>query len=110
MDFVLTAKGEMKMRLIDCEKLLVDVDAEFHKTNPAGEEQIGFLKCRKIIRDAPTIEAEPVRHRTWVIKTHNYGYGEFEAKHCPDCDRALPTEYDANYCPNCGAKMDGKEK
>lgn len=62
------------------------------------------------INKAPTIEAEPVRHRSWVIKTHDDGYGEFNVKHCPDCDAGLPPEFEANYCYWCGAKMDGGEK
>lgn len=62
------------------------------------------------LKDEPTIEAEPVRHRTWVIKTHDDGYGAYQVKHCPDCDRGLPVEYDADYCPKCGAKMDGGKK
>lgn len=65
---------------------------------------------KEIINKAPAVDAEPVRHRTWVIKTHDDGYGEYKLKHCPDCDKALPTEFDANYCYWCGAKMDGKEK
>lgn len=61
------------------------------------------------LKNEPTIEAEPVRHRNWVVKTHDDEYGEYELKHCPDCDKALPTDFDANYCYWCGAKMDGKE-
>lgn len=96
------------MRLIDTEQTEKRWFTELHgnfKDDYAKGFQAGLLA---VIRQE-AIEAEPVRHRTWVIKTHDDGYGEFEIKHCPDCDRGLPTEYDATYCPNCGAKMDGKE-
>lgn len=76
-----------------------------------SEYDIGYnnalTMAKSIAKKAPTIEAEPVRHRAWVIKTHDYGYGEFKFKHCPDCDAGLPPEFEANYCYWCGAKMDG---
>lgn len=40
-----------KKEYIERQALLVSLDAEFFKTNPSGEEQLGFLKCRKIIRE-----------------------------------------------------------
>lgn len=65
-----------------------------------------FLFSRRVY----TIEKLNRCYRTWVIKTHDDGYGAYQIKHCPDCDRGLPVEYDADYCPKCGAKMDGGKK
>lgn len=110
------------MRLIDADIFCKEIEKEIkdivipepYADWKNSEYDIGYnnalTMAESIAKKAPTIEAEPVRHRTWVIKTHDDGYGEYEVKHCPDCDRGLPTTYDASYCPNCGAKMDGKEK
>lgn len=117
------------MRLIDADALEKDYRSQFESVyrnirdavnisdyyierKAAYDKELARMEMEsfcEFLQSRPTIEAEPVRHRTWVIKTHDDGYGEFEIKHCPDCDRGLPTEYDATYCPNCGAKMDGKE-
>lgn len=88
------------------------IDAENIERTQLDLCDLGYDICFEVIllediESAPTIEAEPVRHRTWVIKTHDDGYGEFNVKHCPDCDAGLPPEFEANYCYWCGAKMDG---
>ena len=54
----------------------------------------------EMIKDAPTIDAEPVRHGR-IIKLKRWG----EWPRCNLCDGTAPIAY--NYCPNCGAKMDG---
>ena len=54
------------------------------------------------IEEAPTIEAEPVRHGYWMCGDY-YDIGDV----CSECDwdsgMVNPT---LRYCPNCGAKMD----
>ena len=50
--------------------------------------------------NAPTVDAEPVRHGHWI-----------EAKYplftCSECGATYQDiGYGYNYCPNCGAKMD----
>ena len=57
-----------------------------------------------IIDDAPTIEAEPVKHGRWEWR----GFNIF----CSECDFGPyfdSTEPLYRYCPNCGAKMDKEE-
>lgn len=55
------------------------------------------------IDEAPTIEAEPVRHGRWIKR----GQDIF----CSECDEesgytwAGASRY-SDYCPNCGCKMD----
>lgn len=49
--------------LIDANVVLAEIDKEFHKTDPSGEEQIGFLKCRRIVRTAPTVDVVEVMHQ-----------------------------------------------
>ena len=93
------------MRLIDADDLLW----ELAKVGIAYRVEVN-----RTIMNAPTIEAEPVRHGRWkaeerdswsgggayICSACGYGYswgGFFEAN-------------DFNYCPNCGAKMDGGEE
>ena len=107
------------MRLIDADRALEIVRDQgiahpnaYHLTNYAT----------LILREAPTIEAEPVRHGRWVIeKRHavsrnpyiddNY----FASATCSECDFCIHAETKSfgypdwnttNYCPNCGAKLD----
>lgn len=54
----------------------------------------------RIVDEAPTIDAEPVRHGRWEC----YLSDPF----CSECDEFAETV--TNYCPNCGAKMDLEEE
>lgn len=73
--------------------------------------QIGCDVMEKVVRSAPTVDAEPVRHGRWIERE--------DKTICSSCDTPLPTvEFtDAEFgrvcieinktpcCPNCGAKM-----
>ena len=48
------------MTYIEREALLEKLDAIFFATDPAGDEQIGVLKCRKAIRALPAADVAPV--------------------------------------------------
>ena len=48
------------------------------------------------IDDAPTVDAEPVKHGVW--------FGTV----CSCCGASTSFSYDCEYCPNCGALMDGE--
>ena len=80
------------MKLIDADKLMKSL-------NPKESVWVGLV-LPELIDNAPTVEAEPVRHGHWV-----------EAKYplftCSECGATYQdTGYSYNYCPNCGAKMD----
>ena len=46
---------------IEREALIKKIDEEFYKTDTCGEEQIGFLKCRRISREIPAADVASVR-------------------------------------------------
>lgn len=92
-------------RLIDANELYVDARC--------GENEEPYISLYQI-NDAPTIEAEPVRHGHWSLNPHNRAWDVCSA--CgigtkrreyglnPDGTEYV-TEYSYRYCPNCGAKM-----
>lgn len=63
-----------------------------------------------ILQEAPTIEAEPVRHGRWLSLE---GWFNKSSVKCSVCGNTLNMDGvnagrgDANFCPNCGARMDG---
>lgn len=91
------------MRLIDADALIEK--AYWHGEHPdVGNpfaEGVDAIDMRDI-DEAPTIEAEPVRHGYWMCGDY-YDIGDV----CSECDwdsgMVNPT---LRYCPNCGAKMD----
>ena len=69
----------------------------------------------KIINDAPTADAEPVKHGRWIYGENEDGQ---DGIFCSECDHFVPWYYDYYdktddlindnpRCPNCGARMDG---
>ena len=80
------------MRLIDSTSLILGSDGE-------------SVPLHAIVK-APTIEAEPVRHGRWVMKSTCGPHTE--KPHCSVCDKIPKSICFEPYCPNCGAKM-GKE-
>lgn len=115
------------MRLIDADALrMLWLDED-----PNLEFEINTVL--ESIDEQPTVEAEPVRHGTWVLEAHNerVNYRWSVTAKCPECGHdkgeiyagffpGFPesfAEYEVlacaesvrldNFCPNCGAKMDG---
>ena len=87
------------MRLIDADALI----AEYCEGCKMLEECKTDPICATLmwIVEAPTIEAEPVRHGRWIHDINNlYGCSE-----CMEREAMSPKKL-KNYCPNCGAKMD----
>lgn len=62
----------------------------------------------RIVDEAPTIEAEPVRNGKWhqyrlsVPKGRGQTYSVYGCNKCRKHEKKRTA-----YCPNCGAKMDG---
>ena len=107
------------MRLIDADELMriaesVEKNAE---TIPNNEAQIsGMAHITQLIYEAPTIDAEPVKHGEWEEKETYLNEGdceitEWQSARCSVCGKYHTTPYmyyfdKYNFCPNCGAKMD----
>jgi len=86
-------------RLIDANALKEYIDCG-HLRNPC-EVCFSELDVVNLIDEAPTIEAEPVRHGKWIEYPIAYGMNQ-----CSECGVLRFGE--SNYCPNCGARMDAE--
>lgn len=114
-------------RPIDADALLAEYDRQ-HVGEPG--------RARKLIEDAPTVDAEPVRHGRWEWREY-WGAAAFQnppemydagwacsacgtdllqylQSHFPDIpsytECASEEKPTLKRCPNCGAKMDAKEE
>lgn len=99
------------MRLIDADALNIRKYTRWFE-DPADERQV-----ERMIREAPTIEAEPVKRGEWKQGYNHEFLGEdWDEIPYIDCSQCKHREwhYDTentnvnppNFCPNCGAKMD----
>ena len=103
------------MRLIDADALdfCFPMPDDFNSTL----KQIGIEMAKARVVNAPTIEAEPVRHGRWIISGKEYRNQDVTCSECGDKHetygwprKQLEKEYQKkHYCPNCGAKMGGED-
>lgn len=118
------------IRLIDVGALFDQIRLQANRSS-LGETrtpEIGGLEIISQIKEAPTIDAEPVRHGRWMIKHYNFTFCEYEMVpydatrmdnpsgnlYCSECNaEALLNGHEedvpSRYCPNCGAEMDQAE-
>lgn len=105
------------MRLIDADALLPMMKyATIDNEIGVFPIKIGFNVIAKVINEAPTVDAEPVRHSKWVIKSNfdekvNRNYQHILCSECRTCvaydwEGKLRTALNYKYCPTCGAKID----
>ena len=67
----------------------------------SGEEDRDWLM--KCINEAPTIEAEPVKHGKWIEKEE----GKLCCTECEYTYKHFNDEFPKlKYCPNCGSRME----
>ena len=103
------------MRLIDADAL----DFCFPMTDGLNGilKQIGIEMAKARAMNAPTIEAEPVRHGRWFDtgvenETGNIYFcsvcNKYNNPNKKDVEMKRAKEKPA-YCPNCGAKMGGED-
>ena len=96
-------------RLIDANALFDQIRLQANRSS-LGETrtpEISGLEVISLIKEAPVIDAEPVRHGRWIFELYSYSTPK-----CSCCGWNMPYSEDStmdarNYCPRCGAKMDG---
>ena len=59
-------------------------------------------KARKLIEEAPTVDAAPVVHGRWIqCEPHS-------PLECGECHCFFVRLYPRDFCPHCGAKMEAR--
>lgn len=91
------------MELIDKQYALASAISGIVITDENGEEWIRRREVRESIMNAPTIDAEPVKHGRWIRRKTVTHHGEL---YCSICEEESPIQMLWRYCPSCGAKMD----
>lgn len=89
------------MRLIDADKL--ESGEVIIPTENGGYEYVEVF-YKDDVDNAPTVEAEPIRHGHW-IEEKSIGDCCYKCSNCGFIRDAYLLEIE-NYCPNCGARMD----
>ena len=89
------------MRLIDADALSAEMYRKSFEVDDGRNVWNSGLWIRyqifeEAIKDAPTIDAEPVRHGKWLW---------LDGVRCSRCNYKLATTGLPSYCPNCGARM-----
>ena len=96
--------NEKRLDLISRQALIAEYDRA-HIGPPGG--------ARKLMEDAPTVDAVEVVHGRWLntqVETGDpFGYDtwEIDVFVCSVCGVHFDVSECRNYCSNCGAKMDG---
>lgn len=101
----------LTIRLIDAdERIFIWKEAMLYMLKgDYGKHPINMETPIEDLENAPTIEAEPIKHGRW----ERYYYSYFGRHQCV-CSECKDSEYwkkyycygVESYCPNCGAKMD----
>lgn len=96
------------MRLIDGDELRETMYHEAFETDTDMQKWDGgcwirYKMFENALKNAPTIEAEPIRYGEWIGKPMIGGYSRMR---CSVCDNVfLDNKEKWNYCPCCGARM-----
>lgn len=92
-------KGEKMPRLIDADTIF---NGELLMVSDVAYDAVHAIIER--INNAPTVDAEPVRHGRWQKKRNPMMYQIVPYVYvCDQCGTTF--EYDTPYCGECGAKM-----
>ena len=101
------------MEKMSSENRLIDADALINRllnTKIVAANMFQYANAvTNMIGDAPTIEAEPVRHGYWENAN---GRPKTYIRKCSVCGKEAyfcGRGCSYKYCPNCGAKMGGCE-
>ena len=110
------------MRLVDAHKLYEQYETAMRElvksTNceNVSLEALSLLCGAKLIADAPTVDAAPVKHGKWIMMG-GMKPPEYHHHHqCSVCEAYAPMQAPYGFkealtpwCPGCGAKMDLEE-
>ena len=92
------------MRLIDADALIYALETIDYSGSPESLEDWTPQDLTKVeiadINNAPSIDAEPIRHGHWNIV-------EGMPTQCSVCGYYVKQKT-FNYCPYCGARMEGE--
>lgn len=99
------------MRLIDADALIKDNGLESatkygnrtEKQRTASYSTMMLYEIAEMIDEAPTVDAEPVRHGRWIFADDGYC-------RCSECNQKAPSIEDevtmTDFCPHCGQRLD----
>lgn len=87
-------------RLIDADALNLEYEVDMADDWKTAHE------IANIVKYAPTIDAEPVKHGKW-IETDEWDEFSGRLYKCSNCKTFVLGYFD-NYCPYCGAYMRGE--
>ncbi len=96
------------MRIIDADKLRPDMKI----FTSAYSTELTKCYSQEAIDNAPTVDAEPVRHGEWTEKKSGKGIWDYYFV-CSECHKNTPDKayiISPDFCPWCGAIMDGGDK
>ena len=102
------------MRLLDAHKLYEQYETAMYELVKSTNcenislEALSLLCGAKLIADAPTLDAIPVKHGRWLPVLNGIDDDTNPAFDCSECDAMCNKKH--NYCPACGAKMDLEEQ
>ena len=97
------------MRLIDADALKKKAQMRGHVLEKSMVTAYHMCVSTHDINEAPTVDAEPVRHGRWIMADEYCNHAkEFQ---CSACGNTVEYDYytrfcEYDFCPNCGAKMD----
>ena len=88
-------------RLIDADALNREIDkVECYSRDP----YVTYMS--ECIANAPTVDAEPVRHGKWCEGTECYSDDFIVCSVCGEAFNVMDNDtYRFDYCPKCGARM-----
>lgn len=91
---------------------------DYHRQG-ATDMALGYGSAICDVKQAPAVDAEPVKRGRWIERHHTYSdeeapIEEWQSAKCSVCGKYHTTPYmyyftDYHFCPHCGAKMEGKD-
>lgn len=93
------------MRLIDADEVTNKILYLLQGGVPSQDIRRGIKKIYTMLCDAPTIEAEPLKHGRWLLNGMI-----LNRQKCSVCGFYSDDLQADNYCPNCGAQMISNEQ